>query len=136
MKIVIAFKSKKNTRKLAMAMGDALHTKPLELDGTAKVEDADLLFLGFGIYAGEVPKEVSDFVKTLNPEKIKKVVLFMTCGSGLDQSEKLKETIRNQGLTLEEKTFCCKGKMFVFANRNQPNSEDLQHAVKFAMSLN
>jgi flavodoxin len=135
MKVVIAFKSKKNTKKIARVMGDTLHTTPMEIDGTQKVEAADILFLGFGIYAGDVPKEVTDFVKTLNPEKIKKVVLFMTCGSGLDQSEKLKETIRSQGLTLEERTFCCKGQMFLFANKNQPSSTDLQHAVKFATSF-
>ena len=65
----------------------------------------------------------------------KKVVLFMTCASGLDQSEKLKETIRNQGLSLEERTFCCKGQAFLFANRNRPSTTDLQQAVKFATSI-
>lgn len=135
MKVVIVFKSKRNTKKIANVMGDAIHTTPMEMDLIKKVDAADILFLGFGIYAGDVPKEVTDFVKTLNPEKIKKVVLFMTCGTGLDQSEKLKETIRSQGLTLEERTFCCKGKTFLFVNRNQPGTADLQQAVKFATSF-
>ncbi len=135
MKVVIVFKSKKNTKKIAKVMGDALHITPMEMDVTEKVEAADILFLGFGIYAGEVPKEVTNYVKTLNPDKIKKVVLFMTCGSGIDQSEKLKDIIRSQGLTLEERTFCCKGQMFAFKNRNQPSSTDLQQAVKFATSF-
>lgn len=135
MKVVIAFKSKKNTKKIAKVMGEALHTKPMEIDGTKIIEDADILFLGFGIYAGDVPKEVKDFIKELNPTKIKKVVLFMTCGSGIDQSEKLKDEIRYQGLNLEERTFCCKGQMFIFANRNQPDFKDLQQAIRFATSF-
>ena len=135
MKVVIVFRSKKNTKKIAEVMGDAMHTTPMEMDFNKKVEAADILFLGFGIYAKDVPKEVTDFVKTLNPEKIKKVVLFMTCGSGEDQSEKLKETIRNQGLTLEERTFCCKGQTFLFVNKNLPCTTDLQQAVKFATSF-
>lgn len=134
MKVVIAFKSKRNTKKLAKVMGYALHTTPMEISPIKKVEAADILFLGFGIYASDVPKEVTDFVKTFNPEKIKKVVLFMTCASGLDQSEKLKETIRSQGLVLEERTFCCKGKFFV-ANRNLPSTADLHEAEKFATSF-
>jgi flavodoxin len=116
-------------------MGDAIHTTPIEMDSIKKAEAADILFLGFGIYAGDAPKEVTDFVKTLNPEIIKKVVLFMTCASGEDQSEKLKETIRSQGLNLEERTFCCKGHSFLFANRNSPNAADLQQAIKFAASF-
>lgn len=135
MKVVIAFKSKGNTKKIAKVMGDALHTTPMEMDLVKKDEAADILFLGFGIYAGGVPKEVTDFVKTLNPEKTKKVVLFMTCASGVDQSEKLKETIRSQGLSLEERTFCCRGQTFIFVNRNRPGTADLQQAVKFATSF-
>lgn len=135
MKIIIAFKSKRNTRKIAKVMGDALQTTPMEMDSIKKLEAADILFLGFGIYAGAVPKEVTDFVKTLNPDKIKKVVLFMTCGSGSDQSGELKATIRGQGLTLEERTFCCKGQTLLFANRNRPSTADLQQAVKFVTSF-
>lgn len=134
MKVVIAFKSKRNTKKIAEVIGEALHTKPMEIDGMIKIEDADILYLGFGIYGGDVPKEVIDFAKTLNPEKVKKVVLFMTCGSGKDQSDKLKECIKSQGLTLEERTFCCKGQMFLL-NRKQPNAIDLQQAVRFATSV-
>ncbi|MDD3412855.1 MAG: flavodoxin family protein [Lachnospiraceae bacterium] len=135
MKVEIAFKSKKNTKKIAEVMGEALHIKPIKIDGSKKIDEADILFLGFGIYAGDVPKEVKDFIKTLNPTKIKKVVLFMTCGSGIDQSEKLKEEIRKKGLNLEEKTFCCKGKMFLFSIKNLPDDKDFQQARSFAMSF-
>jgi flavodoxin len=135
MKIEIAFKSKKNTKKIAEVIGETLHTKPVEIDGIKEIENADILFLGFGIYAGDVPKEVKNFIKTLNPDKIKKIVLFMTSGSGVDQSEKLKEEIREKGLFLEDRTFCCKGKAFLFANRNQPDFEDLQQAISFAKSF-
>lgn len=135
MKIVIAFKSKKNTKKLANVIGEALHTKPMEIDATTKVEDADILFLGCGIYAADVPKEVKDFVKTLDSTKVKKVVLFSTSGSGQDQADKLKAEIRTQGLNLEEKTFCCKGQMFLFMNKSFPCDVDLQNAVSFAKSF-
>ncbi|HKM34332.1 MAG TPA: flavodoxin family protein [Lachnospiraceae bacterium] len=132
MKVVIVFKSKKNTKKIADAIGKALQVKPMDIDEIVKVDDADILFLGCGIYAGDVPNEVKDFVKTLNSKKIKKVVLFTTSGRGDDQTEKLKEEIRHQGLTLEERTFCCKGQMFLFMNRSFPCDTDLQNAEIFA----
>jgi flavodoxin len=135
MKIEIAFKSKRNTKKIANALGEALNTKPIEIDGTTIIEDADILFLGCGIYAGDVLPEVKDFVKTLNPSKVRKVVLFLTCGFGKDQTEKLKEEIRCQGLRLEERTFFCKGRTFSFVNRNRPIDTDLEQAVKFARGL-
>jgi len=132
MKVEVVFKSKKNTKKIASIIGETLHTVPRELDGTKTIADADILYLGFGIYAGDVPKEVKSFVTTLDPTKVKKVVLFMTCASGEDQAEKLKETIRNQGLNLEERTFSCKGRMTFMVNKNQPNDVDLQNAATFA----
>lgn len=132
MKIEIAYKSKRNTKKIADVMGEAINTVPFEIGGTKILEDADILYLGCGIYGGDVLPEVKEFVTTLDPQKIKKIVLFMTCATGKDQAKKLKEQIRSQGFNLEERTFCCKGKSFIFVNRNCPNKADLDQAVKFA----
>lgn len=135
MKVEIVYKSKRNTKKIADAIGKALKIMPVEITETTKVENADILFLGSGIYAGDVPKEVKDFVKTLTSTNVKKVVLFTTSGGGDDQTEQLKEVIRSQGLTLEERTFCCKGQMFLFMNRSFPRDVDLQNAVSFVKSI-
>ena len=97
MKVEIVYKSKRNTKKIADAIGKALKIMPVEITETTKVENADILFLGSGIYAGDVPKEVKDFVKTLTSTNVKKVVLFTTSGGGDDQTEQLKEVIRSQG---------------------------------------
>lgn len=135
MKIEIIYKSKRNTKKVAEAMGQALNVQPRELNMKTHVEEADILFLGCGIYAGDVNKNVKAFVDTLNREKVKKIVLFSTSARGEDQLKSLKDKIKECGLNLEERTFCCKGRAMIFLNRNNPDSDELDKAVKFAKSF-
>lgn len=135
MKIEIVYKSKKNTKKVAEAIGQALNVSPKSLNDNLRIEEADILFLGCGIYAGDVHKDVKEFVEKLNPQKIKKVILFSTSGFGQDQLQPLKDKIKECGLNLCEETYCCKGKTMVFKNRNNPNENDLKEAVKFAKNF-
>ena len=132
MKIEIVYKSKKNTRKLAEAMGKALNVVPKQLDASTKIEEADILFLGFGIYAGDVHENVKKFIESLNPEKIKKIILFSTSGRGIEQSEKVKEKIKECGLNLEKDTYHCAGQSFVFISRNHPTLQEINDAAEFA----
>lgn len=132
MKIEIVYKSKKNTRKLAEAMGNALNVIPKQLNRKTKLEEADILFLGFGIYAGDVHEDVKNFIESLNPEKIKKIVLFSTSGRGIEQIEKVKEKIKECGLNLEKDTYNCAGQAFLFINRNHPTLQEINGAAEFA----
>lgn len=132
MKIEIVYKSKKNTRKLAEAMGKALNVVPKPLNGKTEVEEADILFLGFGIYADDVHEDVKNFIENLNPEKIKKIVLFSTSGRGVEQAEKVKEKIKECGLNLEKDSYHCSGQAFLFINRNHPTLQEINGAAEFA----
>lgn len=135
MKIEIAYKSKKNTKKVAEAIGRALNVKPKNIDSNLTIDEADILFLGCGIYAGDVHKDVKEFVEKLNSQKVKNVVLFSTSGHGQDQLQPLKDKIKECGLNLCDKTYCCLGRAMVFIARNHPDAEDLNEAVKFAESF-
>lgn len=135
MKIEILYKSKRNTKKVAEAIGKALNVQAKELNSKTKLEETDILFLGCGIYAGDVHKDIKEFVEKLDSEKVKKIVLFSTSGYGNDQLQSLKDKIKECRLNLEDKTFCCKGRAMIFVSRSHPNSDDLAEAVKFAESF-
>ena len=135
MKVEIMYKSKRNTKKVAEAMGKALNVKTKEINSSANIEETDILFLGCGIYAGNVHKEVKEFIEKINPQKVKKIVLFSTSASGKDQLQALKDKINECGINLEERTFCCKGKAMMFLNRSNPDTSDLNEAVKFAKTF-
>ena len=72
MKIRVIYKSKKNTKKIAEAIGKQLGVKPEEITNTLQVKEADIIYLGCGIYAGDVPVEVKEFVMKLQGEKLGK----------------------------------------------------------------
>lgn len=135
MKIEIVYKSKRNTKKVAEAMGQALNVKSKNISDNPIIKEADILFLGCGIYAGDVHRDVYEFVGKLNHQQIKKVVLFSTSAKGEEQMQKLKDKIKECKLNLDNNTYCCKGKAMIFMNREHPNTNDLNEAVKFAESF-
>ena len=135
MKIEIVYKSKRNTKKVAEAIGQALNVKPKSISTDIIISEADILFLGCGIYAGDVHKDVKEFVEKLDSQKVKNVVLFSTSGHGEDQLNLLRDKIKECGLNLNDKTYCCKGRAMIFISRNHPDNNDLNEAIKFAKSF-
>ena len=61
------------TKKVAKAMAAALGVKAVPVKEAAQCKEADLLFLGSGIYGGKLSPELLEFAKTLQPDRVKKV---------------------------------------------------------------
>lgn len=135
MKIEIVYKSRRNTRKVAEAIGRALKVKPKDISKNTTIDEADILFLGCGIYAGDVHNDVKTFIEKLDSHKVRNIVLFSTCGKGEDQMDKVRDKINECGLNLNDRAYCCKGRAMIFVNRANPDADDLNEAVKFAESI-
>lgn len=80
LRIVYATKTK-HSKKLAQAMGSALNIRAENVTDNPLSGEADLLFLVGGIYGGESLPDFLAFVKSLDREKIKSVVLITSCVS-------------------------------------------------------
>jgi flavodoxin len=137
MNIKILYWSKTgNTRKVAEAMADALGCKAESILSIREKVSADILFLGAAVYATfnhEVDPKVSEFIQGFDPARIGKVVLF--CTGFADTAVKLMvELLKRRGIAVADKSFFCKGKMFIFFNFGHPNKTDLENAKNFAKS--
>lgn len=124
-----------NTQKVAEAIAEAANTNAELLPPAYMPDRVDLLFIGAGTYMGNAPRKVRDFIKILNPAKIKNVAVFATCGGEDKAIIKMKELLKAQGMNVVDETFLCKGKTFGFFFRKHPNAQDLENARNFAKDV-
>lgn len=118
-----------NTREVAEAIANAVNVQAEQIP--EPVAEADILFLGSGIYAFDMPDDLKDYIKKLDPAKIRKVVLFSTTAMVKNANEKMKALLQAQGLTVSEEDFHCFGTYLLF-KKGRPTAEDLAEARRFA----
>lgn len=132
MKYAVVYKSKRNNKKLAKAIGDAIGVTPQELAAFDTNQEVDVLFFGASIYGGGVSPDVITSIEKFKPEKIKKVILFSASGFGTNQYQTLIDKFESQGIAVEEEVYSCLGRAFFFKNYNHPNEEEVNGAATFA----
>lgn len=131
---VVYHSSTGNTKKLALAIADALHV-PAETasDSTMHAgEPIDLLLLGDGIYAGKPSKAVIAFVGQLTPQAVKNAAIFATYGGQKKIGAELQALLESKGVRVIAEPYLCRGKAWVIANRSHPNEAEIQGARAFA----
>ena len=123
-----------NTRKVADAIAE-------EMGITAKdvtpglTDDAKLLFLGSGIYAGKPGDVMMKFIES-GDFSGRKVALFGTSASlagGQKLITTMTDALTKKGAAIAG-SYHCRGKMFLI-NRGHPDNEDLENAKKFARMM-
>jgi flavodoxin len=135
MKLKVMYYSRKgNTKKVAEAMANALGQTAEALPPAYPLENVGLLYLGVGVYMGTVDKKVEEFIRTLNTNRVKNVVVFGTSGSQDKAIKKTQELLREKGINVVDDTFMCKGK-FLFMHRKHPTDKELGEAGEFAKKI-
>lgn len=125
-----------NTKKIAEAISQVVGQSAEIVPPAYPIDNIKLLFLGGSAYGGKLDSKLSDYIKTLNPQKVKNIALFSTSGSPHGPANKLmKEQLEAKGIRVFEKSFCCQGKFFLFFNVGRPNSEDIKKAQEFAKEV-
>ncbi|WOC32669.1 MULTISPECIES: flavodoxin family protein [Caproicibacterium] len=132
MHVQVLYQSRKNTKKAAEAIAQALGVSAQGIQQADFSQKTDLLFLGFGIYAGHPPRELTAFLSRLTPEQVSRVALFTTSASGNDQTGAVRGQLTAQGVPVAEKAFCGRGS-FLFMNKDEPSAETLAAARAFAL---
>ncbi len=126
-----------NTKKVAEAIAEELEVpKTEQVPPAYPPEKVQLLFLGTGVYAGKPDPKMIEFVRTLNSDRVKNVAVFGTKGGDDKRAiETVKSLLKEKGINVVDETFSCKGKYFIFFNRNKPDSEDIKAAKAFARKV-
>jgi flavodoxin len=136
MKVKVMYHSKTgNTKKVAETIAKAMGTTAVQITDKINFDSADLLFIGDGVYGAKPNKITEEFIKTLDPNKVKSVAVFGTYGGQKKAIVAMTEMLKKQGINVMEESFGCKGKSWFILNRKHPDLNDLQGAEKFAKKV-
>jgi flavodoxin len=132
----VVYTSKKgNTEKVAESIAKGLNIKAEKCtDFTNFDQDIDLLFLGSSLYFGSPRKEMAEFIKKLNPSKIKTIALFDTNLDVKDSYHAMKEEIEPRGIHVLDEHFHALGHA-LGRNKGHPDAKELEEAEKFGAKL-
>ena len=131
MKVAVRYYTKTgNTKRLAEAVANAVGVEALPIS-VPVTEKTDILFLGNSYYAFSIDPEVRDYIRSLDKEKIGKIVNFGSAAMLNSTWKKVKAEADKAGIPLDEREFHCKGE-FKGVHKGRPNSDDLKAAAEFA----
>lgn len=131
MKIAVRYYSQSgNTKKLADVIANTLGIKSFTVDKAIN-EKVDILFLGASVYWGGIDKNMKQFIDSLSPKMVGKVVVFSTSALKENAYSEMKNKLQKKGITVENRNFYCKGQ-FKILHKNKPNEEDLKRVQEFA----
>jgi len=134
MKVAVRYYTKTgNTKRLAEAVANALGVEALPIAAPV-TEAVDILFLGNSYYAFSIDPEVRAFVRSLDREKVGRIVNFGSAAMLNSTWKKVKAEADRVGIPMDEREFHCKGE-FKGVHKGKPDGEDLKAAAEFAEKI-
>lgn len=137
MEIKVLYHSKTgNTKKVGEAIADALSCQCGKIPHDGSGVAADLLILGAAVYATHdhgLDPEMINFIRTLNPAKVKRVAVYCT-GFSAAAAKLMEAGLRSRGLKVSPESFYCEGKFLLF-KAGHPNAADLDRARAFGKDI-
>lgn len=93
-------------------------------------EPVDTLYLGCGVFLGKISKEMTAFIKSLTPDKVRRVVCFGSCAIIKSPVPQMRALLEAQGIQVDDRSFTCKGSMGPL-HSGHPNRQDLENLKQF-----
>ena len=134
MKVAVRYYTKTgNTEKLANAVAEAVGVKALPISEPI-TEPVDVLFLGNSYYAFSIDPEVKRYIRSLDSDKVKRIVNFGSAAMLNSTWKKVKAEADQVGIKMDDREFHCKGE-FKGLHKGRPNESDLKKAAAFARKI-
>ena len=121
-----------HSAKMADVVGQVTGTKP-ETISVPISEPVETLYLGSGVLLGKISNDMADFIKTLTPEKVKRVICFGSSAIIKSPVPQMRSLLEAQGIKVDEKSFTCKGSMGPL-HAGHPNQQDLKKLKEFVQT--
>ena len=122
-----------NTKRLAEAVAKAVGVEAQPIS-TPVSEPVDILFLGNSYYAFSIDPEVRDFVRSLDKNKVGRIVNFGSACMLNSTWKKVKAEADKVGIKMDEREFHCKGE-FKSLHKGKPDESNLKAAAEFARKI-
>ena len=97
-------------------------------------EPVDVLYLGSGVMLGKISSDMVRFIRTLTPDKVRRVICFGSCAIIKSPVPQMRSLLEAQGITVDERSFTCKGSMGPL-HGGHPNAQDLEALREFVKSM-
>lgn len=134
MKIAIRFYSKfGHSAQMAQVVGEVAGVKAESVE-TSLTEEVDILFIGAGVFLGKVNGSIKEFARTLDPQKVKKVVLFGSSAIIDSPVPQMRKIFEEFGFNVATDSFTCRGAMGPL-HSGHPDVNDLQALREFAKNI-
>ena len=122
-----------NTKRLAEAVAEAVGAEALPIDVPVS-EKTDILFLGNSYYAFTIDPEVRAFIKSLDKNKVGKIVNFGSAAMMNSTIRKVRAEASRIGIPVDSREFHCKGE-FKGVHKGKPDADDLKNVAVFAKQI-
>ena len=90
----------------------------------------DILYLGSGVMLGKISGEMAAFIRTLTPDKVKRVICFGSCAIIKSPVPQMRQLLESQGIVVDDHSFTCRGAMGPL-HAGHPDNKDLEDLRKF-----
>lgn len=124
-----------NSKKIAEAIGAQLKTEVHNVSGISAPKMADTIIIVGGIYGGKSKKELKEFVKMLDSDKVKNVAVITSSGAGERRTipSEIVELIRGRKINILGE-LNVRGRAFIFPT-GHPNETDLKMATEWVVKI-
>jgi len=119
---------------MAGVVAEETGAKPVSVD-VPIAEPVDVLYLGCGVMLGKISGEMAAFIRTLTPDKVKRVVCFGSCAIIKSPVPQMRSLLEAQGIAVGERSFTCRGAMGPL-HAGHPDKQDLEDLRQFVRSMN
>lgn len=129
---VVYFSKTGHSKKLAQAVAEALSVEARDLSRQGAKIKTDLLFLVSGVYGGSPDPKVLEFIETMSPEDVKKVVLI-TSSMGQKRQDVIRLALEKKLIPVMADEYTCKGSFLIFS-MGHPTQDEIKGACDFALN--
>ena len=130
MKTEIRYYSKfGHSAQMAQVIGEVMGVTPKSVE-TPLTDEVDILFIGAGVFLGKVNGSIKEFARSLDPQKVKKVVCFGSSAIIDSPVPQLRKIFEELGFNVAAESFTCRGSMGPL-HSGHPTAADLQSLREF-----
>lgn len=130
--IIYATKTK-HSKKLALAIAEALEIKAQNIKENPVLNQVDVLFIASGIYANKAAPNLLKYLNTLDNTLVKSVVLITSSAAGNTPQNDVKNLLARKNIKVLDE-FKCYGS-FLFFKRKHPNQDDINNAIECSKKI-
>ena len=122
-----------HTKQMADVVGKVTGAKPETTDVPVN-QPVDVLYLGSGVMLGKISSDMTKFIKSLTPDKVKCVVCFGSCAIIKSPVPQMRKALEARGITVDEREFTCPGAMGPI-KAGHPDKKDIENFSQFVKKV-